>query len=169
MIYLARATDLARRMVTEFGMSDVLGPVRLASDIQANFLTQQYGPDPRVSPETATLVDVETRRILEEAVEEASCILKSHRLALESLSDLLYENETVDGTQIDALLGQKKNQANGMHNLKPARNTYKPFMVVASTKDDKRPKSEVEWEGVLRWENEGGQPEQSQLSNGKLL
>jgi cell division protease FtsH len=83
---LAHATDLARRMVTEFGMSTVLGPVRLASDMQANFLSQQFGLDARVSPETATLVDMETRRILEEAVDEASSILKSHRLALDSLS-----------------------------------------------------------------------------------
>jgi cell division protease FtsH len=124
---LARATDLARRMVTEFGMSDVLGPVRLASDMQANFLSQQYGLDARVSPETATLVDVETRRILEEAVAEAGRILKNYRLALESLADLLCENETVDGAQIDALLGQKENQADGMVNVKSAPNGHKPL------------------------------------------
>jgi cell division protease FtsH len=63
-------------MVTEFGMSAVLGPVRLAADMQANFLSQQYSLDARVSPETATLVDMETRRILEEAVDEASSILE---------------------------------------------------------------------------------------------
>ena len=51
---LARATELARRMVTEFGMSPVLGPVRLATDMQANYLNQQLGLDARVSQETAT-------------------------------------------------------------------------------------------------------------------
>jgi cell division protease FtsH len=107
---LAHATDMARRMVTEFGMSTVLGPVRLAADMQANFLSQQFGLDPRVSPETATLVDVETRRILEEAVDEAVSILKIHRSALDSLADLLCEHETVDGAQIDAILGQKEQQ-----------------------------------------------------------
>jgi cell division protease FtsH len=107
---LAHATDMARRMVTEFGMSTVLGPVRLASDMQANFLSQQFGLDPRVSPETATLVDVETRRILEEAVAEASSILELHRSALDSLADLLCEHETVDGAQIDAILGQEEQQ-----------------------------------------------------------
>ena len=76
--------------------------------MQANYLSQQFGLDARVSQETATLVDVETRRILEEAVDEASSILKSHRLALDSLADLLCEHETVDGAQIDALLGQEK-------------------------------------------------------------
>ena len=49
---LARATDLARKMVTEFGMSPILGPVRLAADMQANYLSQQLGLDARVSPET---------------------------------------------------------------------------------------------------------------------
>jgi cell division protease FtsH len=103
---LARATDLARKMVTEFGMSPILGPVRLATDMQANYLSQQLGLDGRVSPETATLVDTETRRIIEEAVAEATSILENHRLELDRLADLLCEQETVDGSQIDAMPSQ---------------------------------------------------------------
>jgi cell division protease FtsH len=123
---LSHATDLARRMVTEFGMSAVLGPVRLAADMQANYLSQQFGLDARVSPETATLVDVETRRILEEAMEVATNILKSHRRVLDSLADLLCEHETVDGTQIDALLGQKERQEDGDIVPEFAPNGHKP-------------------------------------------
>jgi cell division protease FtsH len=103
---LARATDLARKMVTEFGMSPILGPVRLATDMQANYLSQQLGLDARVSPETATLVDTETRRIIEEAVEEARSILENHRPELDHLADLLCEKETVDGSQIEAILSK---------------------------------------------------------------
>ncbi len=103
---LAHATDLARRMVTEFGMSPILGPVRLATDMQANYLNQQLGLDARVSPETATLVDTETRRIIEEAVAEARSILENHRPELDQLADLLCMHETVDGSQIDAILGK---------------------------------------------------------------
>ncbi len=103
---LAHATDLARKMVTEFGMSPILGPVRLATDMAANYLNQQLGLDARVSPETATLVDTETRRIIEEAVEEAEGILENHRQDLDHLADLLCEHETVDGSQIDAILGK---------------------------------------------------------------
>ncbi len=103
---LARATDLARKMVTEFGMSPILGPVRLAADMQANYLSQQLGLDARVSPETATLVDTETRRIIEEAVEQARGILENHRPELDRLADLLCEQETVDGSQIDAILSK---------------------------------------------------------------
>ncbi len=106
---LARATDLARKMVTEFGMSPILGPVRLASDMQANYLSQQLGLDARVSPETATLVDTETRRIIEEAVGEARSILENHRPELDQLANLLCEQETVDGSQIDAIISKVKN------------------------------------------------------------
>ena len=103
---LARATDLARKMVTEFGMSPILGPVRLATDMQANYLSQQLGLDARVSPETATLVDTETRRIIEEAVGHSRSVLEAHRSELNQLADMLCEHETVDGDQLDAMLNQ---------------------------------------------------------------
>jgi cell division protease FtsH len=140
---LAHATDLARRMVTEFGMSTVLGPVRLAADMQANFLSQQFGLDARVSPETATLVDVETRRILEEAVDEASSVLENHRLALDSLADLLCELETVDGMQIDAILGHKEKQEGGKVFPRPAPNGHEPIQLISRIKDDGRPENAV--------------------------
>lgn len=124
---LAHATDMARRMVTEFGMSTILGPMRLATGMQANYLGQQYNLDARVSPETATLVDVETRRILEEAVDEARSILDSHRPALDSLADLLCEHETVDGAQIDAILGRKKKPEEAKVFSRPAPNGHKPI------------------------------------------
>jgi cell division protease FtsH len=105
---LARATDLARRMVTEFGMSPLLGPVRLATDMQANYLSQQIGLDGRVSQETASQVDTETRRILEKAVDEACSQLENYRVVLERIADLLCEFETVDGSQIELLLSEMK-------------------------------------------------------------
>ena len=83
---LARATDLARRMATEFGMSPALGPVRLAGDPQAAFLgPQAWGLDSRVSQETASQVDAETRRLVEEALDTASALLTAHRSTLDRL------------------------------------------------------------------------------------
>jgi len=153
---LAHATDLARRMVTEFGMSTVLGPVRLAADMQANFLSQQFGLDARVSPETATLVDIETRRILEEAVNDASSTLIGHRLALDSLTDLLCEHETVDGTQIDVILGQEKNQREGKVSPEVAPNGHEPVQIGANINTSMHSNSKVDLDGLLRWEDEGG-------------
>jgi len=103
---LARATDLARRMVTEYGMSPLLGPVRLAGDPQAYYLGVPSGLDARVSPETATQVDAETRRILEEAVGQARTLLETHRPALARLAEKLCDQETVDGSEVAEILAQ---------------------------------------------------------------
>jgi cell division protease FtsH len=103
---LARATDLARRMVTEYGMSPLLGPVRLAGDPQAYYLGGSSSLDARVSPETATQVDAETRRILEEAMSQARMLLGSHRPALVRLAEKLCDQETVDGSEVAEILAQ---------------------------------------------------------------
>jgi len=104
---LARATDLARRMVTEYGMSPVLGPVRLAVDPQSAYLGAQMGLDARASPETAAHVDAETRRIVEEAVCRAGELLETHPVALGRLAEKLCDQETVDGSQITAILAEE--------------------------------------------------------------
>ena len=103
---LARATDLARRMVTEFGMSEALGPVRLAGDPQAAYLGQLAGLDGRVSQETAARVDAETRRLVEEALGQASALLGSHRAVLDRLGARLCEHETVNGSEVTAMLAE---------------------------------------------------------------
>jgi cell division protease FtsH len=103
----ARATDLARRMVTEYGMSSVLGPARLAADPQSAYLGAQMGLDMRISPETAAQVDAETRRLVEEAVSRARELLASHPVALGRLAETLCDQETVDGSQIAAILAEE--------------------------------------------------------------
>ena len=65
-------------------------------------------------------------RILEDAVDEASSILQSHRLALDELTDLLCEHETVNGVQIDAILDRKDMQGKGKINIRPAPNGHNP-------------------------------------------
>jgi cell division protease FtsH len=102
---LARATDLARRMATEFGMSPALGPVRLAGDPQSAYLgPQAWGLDNRVSQETAGQVDAETRRLVEEALDQASALLSTHRATLDRLAERLCEHETVNGSEVTAML-----------------------------------------------------------------
>ena len=102
---LARATDLARRMATEFGMSPALGPVRLAGDPGAAYLGPgAWGLDSRVSQETAGQVDAETRRLVEEALDSASALLRAHRATLDRLAERLCEHETVNGSEVTAML-----------------------------------------------------------------
>ncbi len=102
---LARATDLARRMVTEYGMSPTLGPVRLAADLQSAYLGQSYGLDARVSQTTSALVDTETRRLVEDAEDKGRAMLETRRSALNRLAAKLSEQETVSSDEIDVILG----------------------------------------------------------------
>jgi len=83
---LTRATDVARRMVTEYGMSPALGPVRLAADPQVAYLGQAVGLDARVSQTTSAMVDVETRRLVEEAVERARHLLESSTMTVDQIA-----------------------------------------------------------------------------------
>jgi cell division protease FtsH len=109
---LGRATDLARRMATEFGMSPALGPLRLAGDPQAAFLAPQArGLDNQVSQETAGRVDAETRRFVEEALATAAALLRTHRGVLDRLAERLCENETVNGGEVTAMLAEAEKAA----------------------------------------------------------
>jgi cell division protease FtsH len=99
---IQRASELARRMVTEFGMSEKLGVVRYVSQ-QSQFLT---GSDTGsvASPETQKLIDEEVMRITSEQYQRAQQLLKEHRSALEHLARQLLETETVDGTAVKKAL-----------------------------------------------------------------
>lgn len=101
---LSRATDLARRMVTEYGMSLALGPVRLASAPGTAALGLSAGLDTRISPQTAAEVDAEIREIIERALSRAWKLLDSHQEVLDRLARRLCEQETVDGDELAALL-----------------------------------------------------------------
>lgn len=104
---LSRATDLARRMVTEYGMSPALGPVRLAADPQQGaYLGGQQGLDARVSPHTAAQVDEQTRQIVEAGLHEAWELLDTHKPALDELAAQLRERESVDGDEVVAILNR---------------------------------------------------------------
>jgi cell division protease FtsH len=96
-----RASELARRMVTEFGMSDKLGTVRYASQ-QYQFLSGDTSAN--ASPETLKVIDEEVQRIIGEQYQRAQQLLKEHRAALESVTHQLLVTETVDGTAVKQAL-----------------------------------------------------------------
>jgi cell division protease FtsH len=103
---LSRATDLARRMVTEYGMSPKLGPVRLASPPNTVYLGYNQSLDARVSPQAAGQVDAETKKIVEDAVTRAWELLDAYRPALDRMAELLLEKETLDAEEVTAILDQ---------------------------------------------------------------
>jgi cell division protease FtsH len=97
---LERVTDLARRMVTEFGMSEVLGPVRYANPAGMGYLQDRLGMRPEISPETSRLIDQETRRLVEGAQEHALELLDMNRAALDEVARILQKHEVINGEEI---------------------------------------------------------------------
>jgi cell division protease FtsH len=101
---LKQATELARRMVTEFGFSEKLGPLHYAEDEQAQAFGSIFAQKRPVSEETARLIDEETRRIVEEAETRAHAILSEHAADLQTLADALLEHETLSGEDVEKVL-----------------------------------------------------------------
>ena len=106
---LQRATELAERMVTSYGMSKVLGPLAYQQGQQAMFLGNG-SPNPRrsVSEETARTIDNEVKEIVESAHETALAILHQNRDLLETITAQLLETEVIEGEKLYSLLGQVK-------------------------------------------------------------
>jgi cell division protease FtsH len=106
---LAGATDLATRMVREFGMSPALGPVGFASGSPLYLGTEEVRSRPYAEA-TQRVVDEEVAKLLREAEGRATAMLADHRDALDRLTELLLERETVDGTDVDEVLGRVPGQ-----------------------------------------------------------
>jgi cell division protease FtsH len=100
---IEKATDLARRMVTEFGMSDKLGPLSFGKRDELVFLGREIGEQRNYSDEVARTIDEEVRAIIDKAYERASEVLTTHRDKLVALAEKLVAEETVDGEAFEAL------------------------------------------------------------------
>ena len=100
---IERATEIARRMVTQFGMSDAIGAMTVGAQEQEVFLGRDLGSRREVSQKTAELVDSEVKRILDEAFDSARETLVEHRDLLERIAEALLERETLDAEEIEAL------------------------------------------------------------------
>ena len=101
---IQQATEMARRMVTEYGFSDKLGPLRYTDNDEEIFLGHSVARHKNVSDATARLIDEEVRRLIEEAEEVANKILTEKTDDLEQLAQALLEYETLSGSEVDALL-----------------------------------------------------------------
>jgi cell division protease FtsH len=104
---IQQATDAVRRMVTQFGMSDALGPVAVGDREQQIFLGREIQQHREVSEKTAELVDSEMNRILGEAYARAQEILSGHMSELHAMAEALLERETIDRDEVE-LLGHGK-------------------------------------------------------------
>ncbi|MDP1796079.1 MAG: ATP-dependent zinc metalloprotease FtsH [Planctomycetaceae bacterium] len=103
---LKRATGIARRMVSRWGMSDVIGPVSLGSSEESPFLGKEYREQRDFSDETARTIDSEVQRFLTQADHRAMQTLKDHRAKLDALTQALLKDESLDYPEIVAVLGE---------------------------------------------------------------
>ncbi len=101
---IQQATNMARSMVTEWGMSDKLGRLRYVDNQEEVFLGHSVARSQTISPETARLIDEEIRRIIEEAEEKARGVLTEHMDALHAVSKALLEFETLSGDEVQIIV-----------------------------------------------------------------
>ena len=105
---IERATELARKMVCEWGMSERLGPLTFGKKNQEIFLGREIAQHRDFSEDTAKIIDEEVRIIVEEAEERAAKILKDKLKSLKLLAETLLEHEVIDGNDIKRILEGKK-------------------------------------------------------------
>jgi cell division protease FtsH len=103
---IARATEIARDMVTKYGFSDRIGPVNYSSADEV-FLGKDFSTRKNFSEEMASEIDEEVRNLIEEAYATAETILKEHSEELRLIADALLEVETLDGEQFEDLFTGK--------------------------------------------------------------
>ena len=104
---LERATLIARRMVTELGMSDKLGPVRYVGPAGLGYLGSQ-ATALSLSPETERMIDQEIRRILVDAEKEAMAIVADNESALHEIARVLQDQEVIDGEAVGQIVAEQR-------------------------------------------------------------
>jgi len=102
---IENATILARKMVCEWGMSEKVGPLTFGSPSEEVFLGRELGMRRTFSEDTAHTIDSEIRRIIDEQSDRAHDIVTSHREMLDALARALLERETLNGEDIDRVMG----------------------------------------------------------------
>jgi cell division protease FtsH len=129
---LDRATKVARQMVTEYGMSDVLGPLTLGQKQDQVFLGRDFASHPDYSEQVAFEIDSEIRTLIDRAHDEALEILTDQRGKLDVIAGTLIEKETIEKDELVFLLEgvskrpQRESQLRGAAGIAVARRTTLP-------------------------------------------
>ena len=105
---IQQASGIARRMVTEFGMSRTLGPLAFGKKEEMIFLGREINESRNYSDEVALAIDREIRELIEEAHERARAVLEDNFSYLEAIAQLLLSNETIEGEEMEALFDRPR-------------------------------------------------------------
>jgi cell division protease FtsH len=117
---IERATSIARNMVTKWGLTEKLGPLTYAEDEDEVFLGRSVTQHKHVSDDTARLIDMEVREIIDAAHAKAKSLLEAHTLQLDMMADALMKYETITGVQIDQIMeGREPEPPEGWQDNEP--------------------------------------------------
>jgi len=117
---IERATELAHKMVCEWGMSDKLGPMTFGKKEEEIFLGRDFTQKVDYSEQTAIQIDAEVRRFLLEAYERAKLFLRRNLEVLHKMAETLLERESIDGAEIDEILRQFGTENGGLRDAAAA-------------------------------------------------
>jgi cell division protease FtsH len=135
---IEKATDLARRMVTEFGMSDRLGPLAFGKRDELVFLGREIGEQRNYSDEIAKQIDEEVRAIIDRAYERARQVLETHRDRLDALARKLIAEETVDAEAFETLFSDLPPKED-IHGLPARRHSTPDELAEPAAEPDRKP------------------------------
>jgi cell division protease FtsH len=125
---LERATELARKMVCEWGMSEELGPLTFGKKEEQIFLGREIAQHRDYSEETARRIDQEVKRLVLEAYDKAQTLLKENLDILRLLAQSLLEKETLDGDTIDRIIqGKELSDSSNQNGAESAHDPTKPL------------------------------------------
>lgn len=103
---IERATQIARSMVTKYGMSERVGTITLGSNQEEVFLGRDFATQKEYSEETAAIIDEEVKSIIDFAYKKAAEILQAHMDKLTAVANVLLEKEKIDGEEFDEIFNQ---------------------------------------------------------------
>ncbi len=129
---LSKATDIAHKMVTEFGMSERIGSLSLKRPDEEIFLGRDFNREPRFSDKTSEIIDEEVKRIIEEAKNNAEDVLRKNQGILKNLAERLIEKEILDAEEVERIFKGDPDPASPA--VKPVEQTAAPQSVTAPEK-----------------------------------
>ncbi|MCB9920229.1 MAG: ATP-dependent zinc metalloprotease FtsH [Planctomycetes bacterium] len=134
---IMQATRIARMMVAEWGMSDLVGPINYSAPAENNFLGRDFAYGNDHSEETQNLIDAEVKKIVDEGYHRAKTILVEEREVLDRLAEALLRYETISGEEVKEIVAGA-----AVESLRPANEPHIP--PGGLTADTKRPRDEKE-------------------------
>ncbi len=108
---LEKVTKMVRRMITEYGMSEALGPLTYGTKQDQVFLGRDLGRDRNYSEQVAAAIDQETRHVVNECYDQAKRVIETHRSKLDKIAEILLEKETIEGPEFEELMAAPDEKA----------------------------------------------------------